>query len=398
MKISDIPTKFKIAFASLAGVGYIRSIPQSPTGTPGEASLEQGFPPENFSPVSAGGVPPFGQDFNGLLNQISSWNRWNAAGGSAPYDAPFASSIGGYPRGAVLPSVTGNQLWLSVVDDNLDDPDSGSSKWIPIITPTLQAPRTYYVNGATGSDSNSGLSAGSPFASIQKAIDAAQLFNLNGYTVTIIVADYLAGTYAPFVMRPINGSGRVSIVGNEATPANVHVRAASGPAADTGAPSGYLIAGLKLSSAATDVVKGQPGCGVLSNANTSVTVRNCEFGACADSHLYGVGGAIGMIGDVRISGSAKTHITASNGAFIYTSGVPFPTLNITAAVTFSSAFAVAASNAIASTYYSSISGASNVTGMRYAASSNGVINTAGSGPNYLPGTIAGTTSTGGQYT
>ena len=224
MKISDIPTKFKIAFASLAGVGYIRSIPQSPTGTPGEASLEQGFPPENFSPVSAGGVPPFGQDFNGLLNQISSWNRWNAAGGSAPYDAPFASSIGGYPRGAVLPSVTGNQLWLSVVDDNLDDPDSGSSKWIPIITPTLQAPRTYYVNGATGSDSNSGLSAGSPFASIQKAIDAAQLFNLNGYTVTIIVADYLAGTYAPFVMRPINGSGRVSIVGNEATPANVHVR------------------------------------------------------------------------------------------------------------------------------------------------------------------------------
>ena len=75
MKIANIPSKFAIPFASSAGAGYIRTIPQTPTGTAGQASLQQGFPPENFSPVSAGGVPPFGQDFNGLLNQVTSWKR-----------------------------------------------------------------------------------------------------------------------------------------------------------------------------------------------------------------------------------------------------------------------------------------------------------------------------------
>lgn len=38
-----------------------------------------------------------------------------------------------------------------------------------------------------------------------------------------------------------------------------------------------------------------------------------------------------------------------------------------------------------------------VTGIRYAAQLNGVINSFGGGPNYFPGNAAGTEVTGGRY-
>ncbi len=82
MLAADIPTKFNIPFADNAGGAFIRPIPEaSQIGIEaGAASLNDGFPPDTFTPVSAGGTPPFGRDFNGLLNQITAWNRWQNAG------------------------------------------------------------------------------------------------------------------------------------------------------------------------------------------------------------------------------------------------------------------------------------------------------------------------------
>ncbi|MDR1125864.1 MAG: hypothetical protein LBM64_07380, partial [Deltaproteobacteria bacterium] len=40
----------------------------------------------------------------------------------------------------------------------------------------------------------------------------------------------------------------------------------------------------------------------------------------------------------------------------------------------------------------------NVTGKRYSVSGNSICTTAGGGATFFPGTIAGTTDTGGQYT
>lgn len=137
MQSSDIPTKFNIGFASSAGGGYIRTIPQSPTGTLGQASLEEGFPPANFNPVSAGGVPPFGQDFNGILLPITLWNRWQAAGGAfPPYDATFQTAIGGYPKGATVASVvTSGLIWISIAENNVTNPDTGGAGWMIFVNP-----------------------------------------------------------------------------------------------------------------------------------------------------------------------------------------------------------------------------------------------------------------------
>lgn len=135
MQQSNLPAqKFSIPWANGAGGGFIRTIPTaSQIGiTNGAASLTDGFPPLNFVPIGSGGVPPFGQDFNGIFQEITAWNRWQQAGGVVPYDATFQGLIGGYPKGALIASgTTANLLWMSTTDNNVTDPDTGGSGWIP---------------------------------------------------------------------------------------------------------------------------------------------------------------------------------------------------------------------------------------------------------------------------
>lgn len=128
MLLSDRPQSFPIPFAANAGGAFIRNIPvNSQIGTQdGAASLNDGFVPDNFTQIAAGGVPPFGQDMNGILQQATAWCRWFEAGGVIRWDSAFAASLsGGYPTGAIVTSniVLGNR-WLSVVDVNTADPDS----------------------------------------------------------------------------------------------------------------------------------------------------------------------------------------------------------------------------------------------------------------------------------
>ncbi|TIR07986.1 MAG: hypothetical protein E5X32_13210, partial [Mesorhizobium sp.] len=136
MKISALPTKFAVPFGASASPSYIRAIPlASQIGiVNGAASLTDGFPPLNFLPVGSGGVPPFGQDMNGILKQITQWSQWQNAGGLVPYDAAFSTAIGGYPYGAVLVGATAGVVWLSTVDDNTSDPDTGGANWVNIGT------------------------------------------------------------------------------------------------------------------------------------------------------------------------------------------------------------------------------------------------------------------------
>lgn len=126
------PRRLVKPFADAATGLYRRIVPAaSQIGVQdGAASLTDGFPPLNFDPVSAGGVPPFGQDMNGILYDVSAAARWQAAGGSATYDATFAAAIGGYPYGAVLIStVTPGVQWVALVDNLMNDPDVDPTNW-----------------------------------------------------------------------------------------------------------------------------------------------------------------------------------------------------------------------------------------------------------------------------
>jgi hypothetical protein len=137
MLASQIPNKFPIPFGNNAVSGNIRPIPvaSQQSTQAGAASLTDGFPPNTFIPPSAGGTPPFGQDFNGIFQQITAWLRWmQAGGGITVYDAAFATSplTGGYPAGAILASaISPGRLYQSLVDNNQTNPDSpNSSGWV----------------------------------------------------------------------------------------------------------------------------------------------------------------------------------------------------------------------------------------------------------------------------
>lgn len=134
---SSIPTRFQKAWAEAAAGAYIRTVPvNSQIGIQdGAASFETGFVPDNFAALVSGGVPPFGQDFNGLNNILTKWDQWYQARGAITYDATFSSAIGGYPQGAILDSaVLVGAQWCSLTDNNTTDPDnpSSSANWMRV--------------------------------------------------------------------------------------------------------------------------------------------------------------------------------------------------------------------------------------------------------------------------
>ena len=132
MQSSNIPSKIPLPFAYAAGSGYVNTIPTaSQIGVVnGRASLHDGFPPLTFTPIASGGVPPFGSDMNGILNEITAIQQWQQAGGFFPFDATFAGIIGGYPKGAVLQAAAFGGLWTSTIENNTNNPDTGGAGWV----------------------------------------------------------------------------------------------------------------------------------------------------------------------------------------------------------------------------------------------------------------------------
>lgn len=133
MQSSNQPGKISVPFAES---GQKQTIPvASQVGIEdGRASYTTGFPELTRTPLAAGGVPPFGTDMNGILFALSAIQQWQSAGGGFKYDAAFAASIGGYPRGAVLMQSSGYGYWRNDVENNISDPDSGGSGWVPLVS------------------------------------------------------------------------------------------------------------------------------------------------------------------------------------------------------------------------------------------------------------------------
>lgn len=106
--------------------GIKNTIPPA-LGVSGQATMVDGFPAETMTPIASGGVPPSGQDVNGILYQLSQHQVWLNSGGMYAYSASHATNIGGYPIGVVLQSADGQSAWLNTVDGNTADPDGGSA-------------------------------------------------------------------------------------------------------------------------------------------------------------------------------------------------------------------------------------------------------------------------------
>lgn len=263
----------------------------------------------------------------------------------------------------------------------------------------LTAARTYYVR-SDGSDTNTGLTdtAGGAFLTTQKAIDTVASLDMSTHQVTIQLGD---GAYtARGLLKRYIGELAPIIKGNAATPANVHVNISTAstsafstllvdavPTGISGPGMTWIIKDLKITSTRAALE--------CYGAGNSILYSNIDFGVCTTFHvLASHGGVIQAIGDYSISGGTGWHLFTTQGGLI---SIPTRTATVLANIAIST-FAYALRTGVINTTGSSFSiGAFTVTGTRYLAELNGVIFVNGAGASHFPGTVAGSTATGGQY-
>jgi hypothetical protein len=260
----------------------------------------------------------------------------------------------------------------------------------------LLASRTYYVR-TDGSDSNTGLAdtAGGAFLTIQKAIDTAVALDLSIYAVTIQVR---IGTYTGAVaLKSFIGVGPITIIGDTATPANILISVtapASGAAIIADGVLGlWYIKGVKISTVTS-------GFAIYANNGSKLNISDIDFGAVGAgySHLLSTVDSIVTVsagaGNYKASAGAAAHWQATYGGTIFAAGI---TVTLSGSPVFTSAFAYGSNGGMLTVNGNTFSGAAGATTPRYSASIMAWIDSAGSGTTYLPGTSAGTVSTGGQY-
>ena len=138
--------KLNIPWATGEGASYVREVPDASqiAVTPGAASWNDGFPPLTATAKASGGYPPSIQDMNGALRRLSGWVRYIMAAGVVPYDATWQGANSGYPLGAVVGTAytgaagttgTLGRMWVSIVDGNTTNPDTGGAGWLYIPLP-----------------------------------------------------------------------------------------------------------------------------------------------------------------------------------------------------------------------------------------------------------------------
>ena len=171
------------------------------------ATYAEGFPSITMTPISVGGKPPSGKDMNGVLYEISAHTVWQNQGGRYRFDQAFCDAIGGYPKGSVLISDTLDTEYISLVDANTHNPNSGNNtgKWAIHAGKELKASTTQagivQLLSATNSDRED--VAATPKAvkiAYDKAEEAARLAVPSGAVL------YFAGKTAPSGWLKANGA------------------------------------------------------------------------------------------------------------------------------------------------------------------------------------------------
>ncbi|WP_079953299.1 phage tail protein [Salmonella enterica] len=134
MKLNDTPRQLAVPFASDGAKNTVPDKATQQTKESGNAAYDSGFPPVTMTPIAAGGIPPHGRDFNGLMHDITAAIRYVQAGGLYTYNADFAGAIGGYAKDAILAGTETPSIWLNTIDDNLTGPEDGDSAgWVNLL-------------------------------------------------------------------------------------------------------------------------------------------------------------------------------------------------------------------------------------------------------------------------
>lgn len=274
----------------------------------------------------------------------------------------------------------------------------------------LTKPVDFYVDANIGNDTYDGLSAAfttgihGPFRTLQKASNTINPYNLNGFDVRVHVAD---GNYGAFRLPSPSGTGTVSWLGNNPSPANCLVYTDNYTAVSGSQIGNQIMQGFKLKSSGVWTVNNDPLCCLYLSGNMStLSFGNMEFGGSPGAMV-----SVGRSAALYFGAPAQYIVSGSSpgnpewiGAFVYAfqggqignNTLNPPTITVTAAIGLQQGWIVSWGSSMAQ-QYATFANPGNVTGRKFYSSLNGVISSSGSGINYYPGSVAGLTDTGGQY-
>lgn len=276
--------------------------------------------------------------------------------------------------------------------------------------------KNFYVNGTTGSDTldaGRGESAGKPFKSMNACLQyVAENYNLGRYTVTINVA---AGDY---------GRENINLPSYQATTGKIVVQGVKGDCTAVRMGAQVLVydriyevrdVTVQRSNVSSGIVGSiQAEAGSIDLVNVALDTRDITYGMGSYYPLYAVTG-----GHIRIwATNAPDHPagvtiigngnTISGWAMVQTAGLlDFAAdISITGGLVFEAAGVVVANHGTWLRSNSSMQNPGRIpelvisgsyTGRRYSVATNGIISTRVAGADYLPGDIAGSVTSGGQY-
>lgn len=255
----------------------------------------------------------------------------------------------------------------------------------------LVAPRTYYVR-SDGNDANTGLTntSGGALLTIQTAVDKVCSLDMRTNQVTIQIAD---GTYTGGIsLGWYLGSVSPIIRGNNSTPANVVISPtspASGGAIANGSGKVWIVLDLKVKSTTS-------GSGLYAYDRSGINFGNVDFGACPGFQMLAVSSStINCLSNFTVSGNSQSLAVAGGGGGV----VNLATFQVTwlNSPVYSSATITASTLGYASVWGMTHVNGGTVTGPRYSGVNNGIIFVNGAGATYIPGSSAGSVSSGAQY-
>jgi hypothetical protein len=269
------------------------------------------------------------------------------------------------------------------------------SVWADYGRKTLTEDLTIYV-ATDGDDDDDGLTVGTPFLTLQRAVQLARSIDTAGYSITVDAAD---GTYSgagAILDAPLIGGGSLYFEGNPASPgsATISNTGSSGNTSAVLATGGgqVIVNGFTLSSTNSHCLSAQGAGSVISYYN--VIFANATNGNHVNS--FGGGQCIAQSGTYSITGNARQHYSTSQGGSFFNNGGS-RTVNVIGTLTFSGAFASASLSSSIDAQSMTFSVTGTVTGTRYSAGSTSTIFTGGGGANYFPGSVAGAEGGNGYY-
>lgn len=320
-------------------------------------------------------------------------------GAPAGYDANFAALVVNEDTGR------GKKISASGLADFILWPgqscivynDNNVWKILPFSQRWAKSGAVFFVDPINGNDSNDGLASGTgAFLTIQHAVDTlhSSVDTLGGPPV-INLAD---GTYSVGAGVNINydltGGAQFLITGNNASPGNVVVSCSPGGncfnARDGGAT--VTLSGMTLSTTGNGAV--------FISATQDTVIDLCGAGpvnfnaAPLGNHVsVSTWAAVNFLGNYTINGSTTTHLTVAKTAYLNYGSITVTGAAGLAFTNFASVIdcGVLSAGGVAPTF----SGFSGVTGTRYVAQQNGVIDSNASAATY-PGNVAGSVASGGQ--